>query len=240
MADELIDVYNKLKAKDSNLQSLHDMLVERDSNLTMGYGRLPDDEIGRYSAAMVGPRTLTVDRRKIGNDPDTLQQVLNHELTHAVDDELGTQSTWSKFYGNTPESAKFADAYDKLNPRKFLERYIELETEKAKKAPVSSSKWDMRRGNRINEAQAILDNRDKRGELYRGNPAELRAYGVGNSVVPKGAEWLGSSHLDSTMATEAAILNDLSNRARESELKYKNQPGVLDQFKNWATKYFQK
>ena len=240
MADELIDVYNKLKAKDSNLQSLHDMLIKRDSNLTMGYGRLPSGTLGEYRAAMVGPRTLTVDPRQVGNDQDTLRQVLNHELTHAVGDELGTQSTWSKFYGNTPQSAIFSDAYDKLNPRKFLERYVELETEKAKKAPVGSAKWDMRRGNRINEAQAILDDRNERGELYRGNPSELRAYGVGNSVVPKGTEWRGSSHLDSTMATEAAILNDLADRARESEIKYKDQPGKLDQLKDWATKYFQK
>ena len=221
MADELVDVYHRLKQEDPNLQSLHDILVKRNSNLTMGYGSLPDlEDIAQYKAGFIGPRTITVDPAKIDNK-DVLRTALNHELTHAVGDELSTQRHYGR--NETPADAAFIDAYDKLDPRAWLERYVSIEKNKAENAP-----FDMKRSGRIREAQAILDNRNKRGELYRGNSSELRAYGVGNSVSPKGADWIGSSHLDQSMATEAAILNDLAERARQSKPVDK-----MDQLKAW-------
>jgi hypothetical protein len=228
MADNLLEDYSRLKEKDSNLQTLHDILVNRNSNLTMGYGSLPRlEDIGQYKAGFIGPRTITIDPEKVLST-HMLRSALNHELTHAVGDELSTQRTFGR--NETQEDARFRDAYDKLNPRSWLEKYVSIEKKKAENAP-----FDVKRSGRIREAQAILDNRNDRGELYRGNSNELRAYGVGNSVSPKGTDWPGSSHLDATMATEAAILNDLAERARKS--KPLDKQGVLD---SWIKKYFSK
>jgi hypothetical protein len=94
------------------------------------------------------------------------------------------------------------------------------------------------------------------GELsrYRQSPSEAKAFGVGNSNYPYSGAFEGTPHLDSTMATEQAILLDLAKRA----LKSNNAPAKeapktdpiddminagsdkLKQLGTWASKYFQK
>jgi hypothetical protein len=89
---------------------------------------------------------------------------------------------------------------------------------------------------------------------YRRSFNERQAFGVANSRYPDKDPYMGTPHLDATMATEQAILLDLAKRALKSDnAPAKEAPKTdpidntinsgsdkLKQLGTWAAKYFQK
>jgi hypothetical protein len=78
---------------------------------------------------------------------------------------------------------------------------------------------------------------------YRAARNESQAYGVANSRYP-GGEYAGTPHLDTTMATEQAILFDLAKRANKnapkSQPKQEESPDKNYTFREWLNKYMSK
>lgn len=219
MADTLQDMYNQAM-KNPDLRSLATMAYDRMPNLSLYNEPLKAGTYGETSTSFLKDPSISLDQLQLAQDKQAVPNTIHHELIHALDDSYGKQSTSSK---NTPEQRQFAEAYKKLDSRQWLENHINILEKQQQQSPT------LKRGNRLNDAKELLDDRNDRGKLYRGNSGELRAFGTANSVHPQGAmrpayykdketgQLRGVQHLDPTMATEQAILTDLAERARQSQ-----------------------
>jgi hypothetical protein len=233
MADTLQDMYNQAM-KNPDLRSLANIAYDRMPNISLYNGPLDAGTYGETSTSFIRDPSITLDQLQLAQDRKAVPNVIHHELIHALDDSYGRQSVSSK---NTPEQRQFADAYNKLNSRQWLENHISILDKQQQQSPT------LKRGNRLNDARELLDDRNDKGKLYRGNSSELRAFGTANSVHPQGAmrpayykdketgQTRGVQHLDPTMATEQGILTDLAERARAS----KEHPHT-----NWIRSIFSK
>jgi hypothetical protein len=219
MADTLQDMYNQAM-KNPDLRSLATMTYDRMPNLSLYDERLKDGTYGETTTSFIKDPSISLDRLQLLQDRKAVPNAIHHELVHALDDSYGKQSSSFK---DTPEQRQFTDAYKKLDSRQWLDNHINILERQQQQSPT------LKRGNRITDAKELLNDRDEKGKLYRGNSAEMRAFGTANSVHPKGAlrpayykdeetgQLRGVQHLDPTMATEQGILTDLAERARASK-----------------------
>lgn len=229
-----------------SFNSLADMVKERMPNFSVREGRL-DNAIGQTTTSFGSDPQVVIDRQQIINtrDPQSnMNNVLHHELIHALDNDLALQARFSK--GGTPEEQRFSDAYSKLDPRALLETMADS------LAKINRQNPSLKRANREADAFNMLADEDRRGNKYRGSSGELRAFGTANSIHPKGADWpsygyrgdletiRGVQHLDPSIATETAILQDLAERARKAAEAKSNEPSWMskhiDAIKNLFSK----
>lgn len=115
----------------------------------------------------------------------TRPQTYTHELTHASDNLMYNQAFDYKWSEEHGGTLKQKE-------KQFKDGYYKL-------LPGNST---------------LLDSQKVKKDPYRYKDAELRAFGVGRHAHPEDkVEYPGTSHLDATMATEAAILRDLFIRS---------------------------
>lgn len=124
---------------------------------------------------------------------------LVHELTHAQQQQFGNQYVEEKrrlpgTYG--PNSTQFTDAYQKLVTN--LDKPYE------------------QRGEAFNLAKKLDPAWAAKEQDYRASFAELPAFAVGNMINPREVNRPGPPHLDATLATEQAILQELAMRGKLS------------------------
>ena len=124
---------------------------------------------------------------------------VNHEFAHAADSALERQyyqrpTSW----GRPDVPTYFTDAYDKLkvNPNGRLTARQEM-------------------------AQRMAPNWFEKNKNYRATTKELVGWGAGRQQDSGEPEYKVPNHLDSTMATELAILMDL---ARRKDVPFPQQP----------------
>lgn len=117
---------------------------------------------------------------------------VSHELTHATERQLHWQAQ-----ERLPEDAQYRDAYQKLLAGPTIANNQQGSREELIKK-LAPKEW-------------ITKHAD-----YRATPGEATAWGVENSVKPAGTgvESSGPLHLDSTLATELAILLELAQRKK--------------------------
>jgi hypothetical protein len=241
MADTLQQLWDR-GMTNPELKSLADVVTERMPNISVGEASYKPGNYGNTTFSFIKDPVIGIDRDQINQAkyPQYLaNNILHHELIHALDDSMSKQATWDK--QDTIEKQRFADAYSKLDPRKVLERRITSLEQQQKERPST------RQGRALSEAYDMLNDRNERGDLYRGTSDEMRAFATANALHPKETVFpayyrdkeegltRGISHIDPTVATETAILQDLAERARKSKPKTKQ-----DLFNSWASKYFAK
>jgi hypothetical protein len=219
MTDSLENMYNQAM-RNPDLRSLASIAYDRMPNLSFYNEQLDPGTYGETTTSFIKDPSISLDRLQLLQDKKAVPNIVHHELVHALDDSYGRQSMTSK---DTPEQRQFADAYKKLDSRQWLENHISILERQQQESPT------LKRGNRVTDAKELLNDRNSKGKLYRGNSAEMRAFGTANSVHPQGAmrpayyedeetgQLRGVPHLDPTMATEQAILTDLAERARASK-----------------------
>lgn len=219
MADEFQNLYNQAMLN-PDLRSIVNTAADRMPNLSRYDERLKPGTYGETTTSFINDPSISLDQLQLLQDRKAIPNTIHHELVHALDDSYGRQSTSSK---NTPEQRQFADAYKKLDSRQWLENHVNILERQQQQSPT------LKRGNRITDAKELLNDRNEKGKLYRGNSSELRAFGTANSIHPQGAlrpayykdedtgQIRGVQHLDPTMATEQGILTDLAERARASK-----------------------
>lgn len=234
MADSLQDMYSQAM-RNPDLRSLADIVYDRMPNLSIYDAPLKAGTYGETTTSFIKDPSISFDRRQLAQDPASIKNTMHHELVHALDSNQANQAVFGR--ANTPEQRQFSDAYSKLDSRQWLENHIKILEKQQQQSPT------LKRGNRLNDAKELLNDRNDKGNLYRGNSGELRAFGTANSVHPQGAmrpayykdketgQLRGVQHLDPTMATEQGILTDLAERARAS----KEHPHT-----NWIRSIFSK
>jgi len=131
-----------------------------------------------------------------------------HEMGHAADTALDKQyynrtTSWNK----PTESTQFTEAYDKLKGTTANSGYAQNRQEMARRL---SKEW-------------LEKNKE-----YRGSNRELLGWALGNTVEPD-QQYSPPNHLNTTLATEMAILLDLATR---EQVPGKKKPfNLLDLFK---------
>ena len=225
MADSLLDLYTAKRQEIPELGQIHKYLMDSGNDLGMRYYNLKSGTLGQY-----GQGVVELDPNQTGYGTRAASNVLTHELTHALDDQMNTQSIWQK--NKNPESRQFAEAYDKLDPRAALESQIAYERQ------LPGIKHNVR----TNQLETMYNDRSPRdNRLYRGTSPELRAHAVGDVTVPMSKTYLEDrglpeppSHYNATLATENAILRDMSLRARKAPAS----PGFVEHHINQIRNLF--
>lgn len=112
---------------------------------------------------------------------NTVPQTFTHEFMHALDNLMYNKAFDYKWSEEKGGTLK-------NNEKQFKDAYYKL-------LPGSSN---------------LIDLKEAKKNPYRYKDTELRSFGVGRHAHPEDTvEIPGTSHLDATMATEAAILRDL-------------------------------
>lgn len=143
--------------------------------------RLPEGTNGLYTSDNLNIGSGTIKIHK--NTPKAaLSSLLTHELTHAADRQMRQQAIEQGMFGN---SNQYTEAYEKLV------------------GPDGRNRTQFARNLRPEWA---AENR-----LYRADPKEIAAYGVGAFAGPT-LQGPGPRHVDATAATELRILMDLAQR----------------------------
>lgn len=223
MADTLQQLWDR-GMLNPELKSLAELTSKRMPKLSIGEGQYRPEQYGETTTGVARDPTIGIDTKQIlaaGNPQALANNVFHHELIHALDDSMSKQAVWAE--KNTPEKERFADAYEKLNPRKLLEQHINLLQKRQDESPSP------KRSLAVKEAMDMLEHRNTEGKLYRGNSGEMRAFATANALQPKRKLFpayykddfenraKGVAHIDPTVATETAILMDLAQRARNSK-----------------------
>jgi hypothetical protein len=142
---------------------------------------------------------------------------------------------------------------DAINP----ERTLAHELQHAVRQTIGGQAYDIKKKfNPTLAEQQLLDAANKLQDTetnipmnglnsYRSSPSERQSYGVANSRYQTGGEYRGTPHLDSTMATEQAILFDLAKRANKSAPRAQKPVDSIDHdknytFKEWLNKFMSK
>jgi len=126
MADTLQQLWDK-GMLNPELKSLADLTSRRMPNLLIREGQYRPGQYGETAVSAAYTPTIGIDTEQLlaaGNPQALANNVFHHELIHALDDSMSKQAVWAK--QNTPEKERFADAYEKLNPRKLLEQHVNL------------------------------------------------------------------------------------------------------------------
>ena len=144
-------------------------------------GNLPEGTNGLFTSDNLNIGSGTIKIHK--NTPKAaLSSLLVHELTHAADRQMRQQAIEQGMFGN---SNQYTEAYEKLV------------------GPDGRNRTQFARNLRPEWA---AENR-----LYRADPKEIAAYGVGAFAGPT-LQGPGPRHVDATAATELRILMDLAQR----------------------------
>lgn len=145
------------------------------------------------------------DKNQIWLQPWAGNSTLTHETAHAADTELERQyfdrnTSWSK--PDVP--TYFTDAFEKLKGATAANNFKSPREEMAKKL---APEWFTKNAG------------------YRATNNELAGWGAGRQAGANESEWSPPNHVDSTMATELAILLDL---ARRKDIPFPKQPSWFE------------
>ncbi len=145
------------------------------------------------------------DDNRIWLQPWAGNSTLTHEMAHAADTSLEKQyfdreTKWSK--PTTP--TYFTDAFEKLKGATAANNF---------KSPREAM------------AQRMAPEWFKKNAGYRATNNELGGWAAGRQASSSEPEWSPPNHLDSTLATELAILMEL---ARRNDKPFPKQPGLLE------------
>jgi hypothetical protein len=162
-------------------RELEKYLQSRDAMPSIKVAYLPEDTDGVFSSDNLNIGSGTLKISK--NAPKaTVPSVLAHEMTHAADRQMKQQAIEQGMYG---KNNQFTEAYEKLV------------------GPEGRNRTQLLR--KLNPEYAS-ENR-----LYRADPKEVAAYGVGAFSGPS-LQDRAPRHVDATAATEFRILMDLAQR----------------------------
>ena len=145
------------------------------------------------------------DENQVWLQPWAGNSTLTHELAHVADTALEKQyfdreTAWSKPVTPT----YFTDAFEKLKGATAANNF---------KSP------------REEMARRIAPEWAKKNQGYRATNNELGGWGAGRQAGAEETEWSPPNHLDSTMATELAILMEL---ARRNDKPFPKQPSWFE------------
>jgi hypothetical protein len=177
-------------ATNQQYQDMSDYLSRQQMMPPIGYGDTTrDDFLGVYRRGPGLPKSGVINFAS-----DATPRTAVHELTHAADYAIQDQyrDLKNKKGGLNSLERQFIDGYEKLVGRKFSKRRETVE----RIAPDFS-----------------YFNRD-----YRSSGPELAAFGIGSTEWPN-QENPAPLHVDSTYATEFAVLLDLARRLQKPAAK---------------------
>lgn len=179
--------------------------------------RVPEIDRGSYLGEGVSGRfTSFLD----GQPKNLIELIYNaypstrqHEFAHAADHELARQYDSRKTnFGIPDEPTQFTNAYEKLVGGRAKSRDVNASTSIWRSHEPGQSYVNQRQwmANKLNP-EWTNKNKD-----YRATNKELIGWGAGNQIYPETRD-MGPQHLDSTMATELAILIDLAMRENKKK-----------------------
>jgi hypothetical protein len=156
------------------------------------------------------PRTgkvaLTDQFLRRGNDPTNAIPTLTHELTHASQKAMVSQSL-SK------------DAEDKQTKQQFLDAYSKLNYDPNKRGRSAFAASDL--SNKLNPTWT------EQNERYRASSNELPAWAMGDvanrNPLYRYDDYGAPTHLNPTLATERQILLDLATRDARANPNKRNR-----------------
>jgi hypothetical protein len=163
-------------------QALEKYLQSRDEMPSIKVtSRMPEGTNGIFTSDNLNIGSGTIKINK--NTPKAaLASLLAHEMTHAADRQMRQQAIEQGMFG---ESNQYTEAYEKLV------------------GPEGQ--------NRTKLARRLKPDWASNNRLYRADPKEIAAYGVGAFTGPS-LQDPGPRHVDATAATELMILMDLAQR----------------------------
>jgi hypothetical protein len=163
-------------------QALEKYLQSRDEMPSIKVtSRMPEGTDGIYTSDNLNIGSGTIKINK--NTPKAaLSSLLTHEMTHAADRQMKQQAIEQGMFG---KSNQYTEAYKKLV------------------GPEGRNRTELAR---LLKPEWAAENR-----LYRADPKEIAAHGVGAFAGPT-LQTRGPRHVDATAATEFRILMDLAQR----------------------------
>jgi hypothetical protein len=168
--------------KEEAYQALEKYLQSRDEMPSIKVtSRMPEGTDGIYTSDNLNIGSGTIKINK--NTPKAaLSSLLAHEMTHAADRQMKQQAIEQGMFG---KSNQYTEAYKKLV------------------GPEGRNRTELAR---LLKPEWAAENR-----LYRADPKEIAAHGVGAFSGPT-LQTRGPRHVDATAATELQILLDLAQR----------------------------
>jgi hypothetical protein len=184
--------------------ALQNYLTSRSAMPPVSFGYLSDGSTGQFAQKgffgnsnipNTGQVTLTQDFLKRGYDPTNPIPTLTHELTHAAQKELISQSMQK-------------DVIDQQAKQQFLDAYSKIVYDQNKRGRNAFGPNAL--AYKLNPAWTESQ------EGYRASSGELPAWAMGNvantNPLVNYDDYKAPSHLNSTLATEYQILLDLATR----------------------------
>jgi hypothetical protein len=193
-AKDPVNALRQLASDTPEYQELTNYLMARNAMPGVKFDYLGSGTHGQYSRntsntgvagalPKAGQVSISEGYRGYDGDPQRAVATLGHELTHAAWSQIRQQIEDGK------ASPQLVEAFKKLLYNRKTNTWAAAET-----ASKLNPSWE-----RANEA-------------YRASVDEMPAFAIGNSMNPSRTQETQPRHLDSTLATEFRILQELATR----------------------------